>query len=159
MFQPLIRLRTALRSHSQVRTSSAFTVLCLATSPSLTLPSEVGVGASASLSRRQVPFLFYLVFRFSRPSDGISQRNHTREEQGSICWTRNGASRANQTYCQKHLRAARKAPLRTGAAGARARSGPGRPPARPARASREASAGASQPRSKREALSMAIEGL
>jgi hypothetical protein len=55
------------------------------------------------------------------------------EKQGSRCWTRNGASRANQTYCQKPLlRAVHKAPLRTGAAGAsraRARSGPGRLPA------------------------------
>jgi hypothetical protein len=61
------------------------------------------------------------------------------EEQGSRCWTRNGASRANQTYCQKPLlRAVHKAPLRTGAAGARARSGPGRLPAGRLGASREA---------------------
>ena len=45
-------------------------------------------------------------------------------------------------YVWWHLRAAHKASLRTGAAGAGARSGPGRPPARPARAPREASAGA-----------------
>jgi hypothetical protein len=50
-------------------------------------------------------------------------RGERGEGEGSRCWTRNGASRANQTYDQKHLRAAHKhkAPLRTGAAGARAR--------------------------------------
>jgi hypothetical protein len=80
------------------------------------------------------------------------------EEQGSRCWTRNGASRANQTYCQKPLRTAHKAPPHTGAAGARARSGPGRPPARPARRFARALAGASQMRCQMRALSMAIGG-
>jgi hypothetical protein len=64
---------------------------------------------------------------------GSSVRWDFPDEQGSRCWTRNDAFRANQTYCQKPLRAAHKAPPHTGAAGARARSGPGRPPARPAR--------------------------
>jgi hypothetical protein len=57
------------------------------------------------------------------------------QEQGSRCWTRNGASRANQTYCQNALQAAHKASLRTGAAGAGARSGwPGEAAGWPARA-------------------------